>query len=140
MGKQWKEQGFTEDDKGAARVKTLDLHLKMRLLHLDESQNFADEVFTSVVNQGSDLVTAFAIMKGANDGCFYASMIVLGINCVVRLVVGLITARSDQVQTKSCTRVLLGLVLGMIEPVSGNALLASGVSDAQVIAQCGVVG
>jgi hypothetical protein len=98
----------------------------MQLLHLDESQNFADEVFTSIVNQGSDLVTAFTIMKRLSPACFHASMIVLGVNCVVRLVVGLITVGRGEVLCKSCIRVLLGLVFGMIEPVSGNALLASG--------------
>jgi hypothetical protein len=137
MVKQWVDQGFTGKDNGETRVKALRLNLKMRLLHLDESQNFADEVFTSIVNQGSDLVTAFTIMQRPGTiGCFYASMIVLGVNCVVRLVVGLITACSNDVETKSTTRVLLGLVVGMIEPVSGNALLDSGVSVSLPVSGC----
>ena len=131
MGKDWSVQGFFKKDDNAGnkqRIAALDGHLKHQMRSLDELQNFADEVFTSVANQSSDVVSAVFIMKGVNNGAyFYASMAVLGTNAVVRLGIGLATVCSGDVRVKSCGRVLLGLVWGMIEPVSGNAILASGV-------------
>lgn len=122
--KDWKGQGFVGSEQS---IDALGGHLKHQMRSLDELQNFGDEVFTSVVNQCSDLVTAVFIMKGVNDDCFYASMAVLGTNAVARLGVGLATVCCGDVKMKSCGRVFVGLVWGMIEPVSGNAILASGV-------------
>lgn len=130
MGKDWDKTGFKEgidDDYGKAAVGALDNHLKVQAWKLDEFQNFTDETFTSLVNQGTDVVTAFAVMKKRNLGCFHASMGVLGFNAVARLGIGLATVCSSDVKVKSCSRVLLGLVWGMVEPVSGNAILSSGV-------------
>lgn len=133
MGKDWGKTGyFEEGDDDASRkaaVGALDNHLKVQAWKLDEFQNFTDETFTSLVNQGTDVVTAFAVMKKRNLGCFHASMGVLGFNAVARLGIGLATVCSSDVEVKSCSRVLLGLVWGMVEPVSGNAILSSGVRD-----------
>ena len=130
MGKDWKT--FKGDGKLPAFA-ALTAHLNKRLYRLDESQNFSNEVFDSVLNQASDLVTAFAVMRDVNEGCFYASMAVLAVNALARLIVGLITTCSSDVEITSCCEVITGLVWGMIEPVSGNAILASGVRV------CGIV-
>ena len=137
MGKDWKKQGFewTDEAKQEAHEKSvgaLDNHLKHRLWRLDEFQNFTDEVFTSVVNQATDAVSAIFIMRKADDGerFFHASMGVLAVNAVARLGIGLATVCSGEVRTKDGQgwKVGLGLLWGMIEPVSGNAILASAVS------------
>lgn len=131
MGKDWYGKGFdyTNQDDYKKKMGALDNHLKMQAWKLDEFQNFTDETFTSLVNQATDVVTAFAVMKKRNLGCFHASMGVLGFNAVARLGIGLATVCSGDVNVKSCSRVLLGLVWGMVEPVSGNAILSSGVRD-----------
>eukprot|EP00729_Bicosta_minor_P027545 gene27545-2412_t len=129
MGKDWDKTGYRKGkdvNENLKAITALGSHVKALLYKVDERQNFTDEVFTSVLNQGSDMVSAFAVMYGVNDGCFYASMIVLGINAAVRLVIGLATYCSDDVETKSTCKVVAGLGWGMIEPVSGNAILASG--------------
>ena len=86
-----------------------------------------DEVFSSIVNQGTDVVSAFAVMKKANPSCFLASMGVLGVNVLARLIIGLATVFSGNVVVKSKCTVAAGLILGMVEPVSGMALLEEGV-------------
>lgn len=131
MGKDWEGKGFDykNQDDYKKKVGALDNHLKVQAWKLDEFQNFTDETFTSLVNQATDVVTAFAVMKKRNLGCFHASMGVLGFNAVARLGIGLATVCCGDVKVKSCSRVLLGLAWGMIEPVSGNAILSSGVRD-----------
>ena len=139
MGKDWKKQGFERSDEAKREahkksVGALDNHLKHRLWRLDEFQNFTDEVFTSVVNQATDAVSAIFIMRDAgtkHGGRFFqASMGVLAVNAVARLGIGLATVCSGEVRTKDGQgwKVGLGLLWGMIEPVSGNAILASAVS------------
>ena len=125
MGKNWNT--FERDADQAGALAALTAHLDKSLYRLDESQNFVDEVCNSVLNQSSDLVTAFAVMRKINPGCFHASMAVLGTNALARLVIGLVTACSGEVEVESYCKVVTGLVWGMIEPVSGNAILASGV-------------
>lgn len=131
MGKDWGKTGYEGYDRteNLKAIAALGSHVKALLYKVDERQNFTDEVFTSVLNQGSDMVSAFAVMYGVNDGCFYASMTVLGINAAVRLVIGLATYCSEDVVTKSTCKVVAGLGWGMIEPVSGNAILASGLES-----------
>ena len=87
-----------------------------------------DEVFSSIVNQGTDVVSAFAVMRKANPSCFLASMGVLGVNVLARLIIGLATVFSGNVVVKSKCTVAAGLILGMVEPVSGMALLEGGQS------------
>ena len=67
--KDFLNQGYFSGGEAAMKKKfaALNNHLNLQLFLNDESMNFADEVFTSVVNQLSDLVTAFLIMKGTKE-------------------------------------------------------------------------
>jgi hypothetical protein len=125
MGKEW--DGFYEKPKDEREhlVKRLNDRIISRLHHLDESQNFADDVFTSLVNQVSDVVFATTVMRQIpqTHHLFVASMVCLGANAVVRLGIGLAAACAVQVQ--SFGRLVLGLLWVMIEPVSGGAIIQS---------------
>jgi hypothetical protein len=88
------------------------------------------DVFTSFIDEASGLQSAFTVYYGFDPDLFWAAMIVYAVNVAGRLVLGLLAvvnvdwAEVQLVDGRAWRRVP-GLLLMLIEPVSGNKLLES---------------
>ena len=88
------------------------------------------DVFTSFIDEASGLQSAFTVYYGFDPDLFRAAMIVYAVNVAGRLVLGLLAvvnvdwAEVQLVDGRAWRRVP-GLLLMLIEPVSGNKLLES---------------
>ena len=88
------------------------------------------DVFTSFIDEASGLQSAFTVYYGFDPDLFWAAMIVYAVNVAGRLVLGLLAVVNvdwDEVQLVDgrAWRRVPGLLLMLIEPVSGNKLLES---------------
>ena len=87
------------------------------------------DVFTSFIDEASGLQSAFTVYYAFDKGLFWAAMIVYAVNVAGRLVLGLLVLfripDEERVVDGMAHRRALGLLLMLIEPVSGNKLLES---------------
>ena len=85
------------------------------------------DVFTSLIDEASGLQSAFTVYYAFDKALFSAAMIVYAVNVAGRLVLGLRVLfkipKGEEVVKGTAWRRALGLLLMLIEPVSGNRLL-----------------
>lgn len=101
--------------------------------------NFSSDAFNSLIDETTGLLTTFTVyMEFEEDAwIFYSAIIIYGVNIFIRLLVGLYTvycpaegsqiARLDNgsITCGAHARLIAGMVLILLEPVSGVRLLSS---------------
>ena len=110
----------------AAVMPKLD-RLLLFLGHRLQLRPIRSDVFTSLIDEASGLQSAFTVYYAFDKALFSAAMIVYAVNVAGRLVLGLRVLfkipYEEKVVEGTAWRRALGLLLMLIEPVSGNRLL-----------------
>ena len=95
---------------------------------LDSKQNLADDITMSAINQGTDVVTMFTVLKGfRGNALFYASLGTLGFNVAARAILAgrRIFFPPPGVVLDSGLGAFAGALLMLIEPIAGSEVIAA---------------
>ena len=94
---------------------------------LDSKQNLADDITMSAINQGTDVVTMFTVLRGfRGNALFYASLCTLGVNVAARAILAVrrIFFPPEGVELASGLGAFAGALLMLIEPIAGSEVIA----------------
>ena len=108
-------------------VEDLSARLEEKVSALGATQNKVDDIGASFLNEITDAVFAFTVLRGRRYDLFIAEVAVFAVNAVARVMIALWTSCRSGTELKtglgSKLRFVAALLLGIIEPIVGHELL-----------------